>query len=171
MTRMAKPAGHSSADSGSFGSRVRAPLGGPHSYLPRESDSSRVCDSIHCPGRSPGDKEYSLSNTCQIVRMNFPTSDNWFLKATRTIGRGFLLGLGFGAALGCVHYVAYQATVKNVNDDVRLSDSDSHAVNEIVLSDVGEQRHDGITAIIGKASNSGQKAARGIHIQANFFDH
>jgi hypothetical protein len=103
--------------------------------------------------------------------MNSPTVDNRFLNATRTIGRGFLLGLGFGAALGCVYYVAYQFTVKNVKEDTRISDPDSHAENEVILSDVEEQKHDGTTAIIGKATNSGKKAVRGVHIQANFFNH
>jgi len=61
--------------------------------------------------------------------------------------------------------------VKNVKEDARLSDSDSHAENEVVLSDVEEQKHDGTTAIIGKATNSGKKAVHGVHIQANFFNH
>jgi hypothetical protein len=102
--------------------------------------------------------------------LNSPTSDNWFFNAARTIGRGFLLGLGFGAALGCIYYVAYQLTIKNVKEEVGLSDSDSQPNKEIVLSDVEEQKHDGATAIIGKATNSGKKAVRGIHIQANLFN-
>jgi hypothetical protein len=103
--------------------------------------------------------------------LNSPTLDNWFLNAARTIGRGFLLGLGFGAALGCAYYVAYQLTMKNVKGEVGLGDSDSQANKEIVLSDIEEQKHDGATAITGKATNSGKKAVRGVHIQANLFNH
>jgi hypothetical protein len=102
--------------------------------------------------------------------VNSPTSDSWFINAARTIGRGFLLGLGFGAALGCAYYVAYQLTVKNVKEDVGIGDSDSLS-NKVVLSDVEEQKHDGATVIIGKATNSGQKAVHGVHIQANLFNH
>jgi hypothetical protein len=103
--------------------------------------------------------------------LNSPTSDSWFINAARTIGRGFLLGLGFGAALGCAYYVAYQLTVKNVKEEVGLGDSDSQANKAIVLSDVEEQKHDGATAIIGKATNSGKKPVHGVHIQANLFNH
>jgi hypothetical protein len=105
------------------------------------------------------------------TRLNSPTSDSWISNAARIIGRGFLLGLGFGAALGCVYYVAYQFSVKNVKEEVGLGDSDSQANQAIVLSDVEEQKHDGVTAIIGKATNSGKKAVHGIHIQANLFNH
>jgi hypothetical protein len=103
--------------------------------------------------------------------LNSPTSDSWFINVARTVGRGFLLGLGFGAALGCAYYVAYQLTVKNVKEEVGLADSDSQASKEIVLSDVEEQKHDGATVIIGKATNSGKKAVHGVHIQANLFNH
>jgi hypothetical protein len=104
-------------------------------------------------------------------RLNTPRLDNWLLNAGRTIGRGFLLGLGFGAALGCAYYVAYQLTVRNVKEDVGLGDSEAQVNSEIVLSDVEEQKHDGITAIIGKATNSGKKPVHGVHIQANLFNH
>ena len=114
---------------------------------------------------------FALQMDIREPHLNSPTSDNWFLNAARTIGRGFLLGLGFGAALGCVYYVAYQLTMKNVKEEVGLGDSNPQANKEIVLSDVEEQKHDGVTAIIGKATNSGKKAAHGVHIQANLFNH
>jgi hypothetical protein len=114
---------------------------------------------------------FALQMDIREPHLNSPTLDHWFLNAARTIGRGFLLGLGFGAALGCAYYVAYQLTVKNVKEDVGLGDSDSQANKEIVLSDVEEQKHDGTTAIIGKATNSGKKAVHGVHIQANLFNH
>jgi hypothetical protein len=42
---------------------------------------------------------------------------------------------------------------------------------DIALSGVGEEKHDGTTAIIGTATNNGKKPARGVHIQANLFNH
>jgi hypothetical protein len=42
---------------------------------------------------------------------------------------------------------------------------------DIALTGVEEVNHDGTTAIIGTATNHGKKAARGIHIQANLFNH
>jgi hypothetical protein len=103
--------------------------------------------------------------------LNSTTSDNWFFNAARTIGRGFLLGLGFAVALGCVYYVAFHLAAKNVKEDVGLDDTRSQANNEIVLSDIEEQKHDGAVAILGKATNSGKKPTNGVHIQANLFNH
>ena len=45
------------------------------------------------------------------------------------------------------------------------------APKDIVLSDVEEQKHDGVVTIIGSARNSGKKPARSVNIQANFFNH
>jgi hypothetical protein len=41
----------------------------------------------------------------------------------------------------------------------------------IAITGVEEVEHDGMTAIIGTATNNGKNAARGIHIQANLFNH
>ena len=103
--------------------------------------------------------------------LNTSKSDSRLLNAARTIARGFLLGVGFGAALGSVYYVAWHLMMKNVQEQTGLGDSKQEVAKDIVLSDVEEQKHDGTTAIIGKATNSGKKPANGLHIQANLFNH
>jgi hypothetical protein len=40
-----------------------------------------------------------------------------------------------------------------------------------VLSGVDEEKHDGVTLIVGQATNDGNKAVRGVRIQANLFNH
>jgi hypothetical protein len=48
---------------------------------------------------------------------------------------------------------------------------ESDLETNIALTDVSEVKHDGATVILGTATNNGKKAARGIHIQANLFNH
>jgi hypothetical protein len=100
-----------------------------------------------------------------------PKPTGWLLNAARLLGRGFLLGIGFGAALGLVYYAAYHWTMKNVQEETGLGESSQSAAKNIALSDVDEQKHDGTTAIIGKATNSGKREVHGVHIQANLFNH
>jgi hypothetical protein len=45
------------------------------------------------------------------------------------------------------------------------------SAKEIILSDVEEQKHDGLTAIIGTATNSGKATAHSVQIQADLFEH
>jgi hypothetical protein len=71
--------------------------------------------------------------------------------------------------LGLVYYVAWHWTMKNVQEQAGLGESNEEAAKSIVLSDTEEQKHDGATAIIGKATNSGKKEVHGIHIQADLF--
>ena len=42
---------------------------------------------------------------------------------------------------------------------------------DIAITGTEEVKHDGTTTIIGTATNHGKKAAHGIHIQANLFNH
>jgi hypothetical protein len=44
-------------------------------------------------------------------------------------------------------------------------------IKDIGLSTVEEVKHDGAMVIVGTATNNGKKGARGIHIQANLFNH
>jgi hypothetical protein len=96
---------------------------------------------------------------------------HWLLTTARIIARGFLLGLGFGLALWLVYCAAWHWTMNNVKEQAGVGESNQQAVRAVVLSDVEEQKHDGITAIIGKATNSGKTSVAGVHIQANLFDH
>jgi hypothetical protein len=106
--------------------------------------------------------------------------------AFRTVGRGFLLGVGLGIAFACAYLVMLQVTISRTqaaysevlsrasassSDTVDISPPTEAAAKEIVLSDVEELRHDGITAIIGSAKNTGKKPARGVQVQADLFDH
>lgn len=93
-----------------------------------------------------------------------------------TIARGFLLGIGFSIAAGVAYFIAWQVffssmTEKMVSDATDATSRLNAPAKNIVLSDVEEQHHDGVTAIIGSAKNTGTKPARGVHIQANLFNH
>jgi hypothetical protein len=87
----------------------------------------------------------------------------------RIVARGFLLGAGFSIALGIAYYVAWHWTTKSAHTEI--ADFNHETAKDIALSDVEEQKHDGTTTIIGKATNSGRTPARGLHIQANLFNH
>jgi hypothetical protein len=95
---------------------------------------------------------------------------DWLLNAARLIGRGFLLGIGFGAAIGLVELGVTHWLTQNAKEAAGVGDTNSVA-KDILLSDVEEQKHDATTDILGKATNSGKKAAHGLHIQANLFNH
>jgi hypothetical protein len=90
------------------------------------------------------------------------------------VARGFLLGIGFSIALGLAYYLAWHRATSHMAEEAGIADSPVNEVDlakDIVLSGVDEQKHDGITAIIGTATNNGNKPAHGIHIQANLFNH
>jgi hypothetical protein len=99
----------------------------------------------------------------------------WFRSAARLIGRGFLLGIGFSFAFGMLYFVAHHRNAQAAPGEAHLTEAGPSATEdvgkEIVLSDVNEQKHDGITAILGKATNTGKSEAHAVHIQANLFDH
>ena len=100
--------------------------------------------------------------------MNSPK--DWLLNAVRLIGRGFLLGIGFGAAIGLIELGVTRWMAHNAKEAAGVGETESVA-KAVVLSDIDEQKHDGTTAIIGKATNSGKKAVHGVHIQANLVNH
>jgi hypothetical protein len=92
--------------------------------------------------------------------------------ALRTIARGFLLGVGFSMALGCATFVAWQISMSR--NRAMISDPMSGtevAATEIVLSDVEELKHDGMTSIIGSVKNTAKTPVHGVQIQANLFNH
>jgi hypothetical protein len=43
------------------------------------------------------------------------------------------------------------------------------SAKDLILSDVEEQKHDGLTAILGSVKNTGKSPARGVQIQADLF--
>ncbi len=89
-----------------------------------------------------------------------------------TIVRGFLLGLGFGIALAGVWFVAWTIFMHQANAQVAAMGSETnYSSKDVVLSGIEEQKHDGLTAIIGTATNKGAVPARSVDIQAELFDH
>jgi hypothetical protein len=100
-------------------------------------------------------------------------STNPLLRAAAIIGRGFLLGLGFSIALGVVLVVGRQWTSQRTAEQTELQGrfGEQNPQKDIALSDVEEVKHDGVTAILGTATNHGNTAAHGIDIQANLFNH
>jgi hypothetical protein len=93
-----------------------------------------------------------------------------------TIARGFLLGVGFSAAAGLAYFIAWQAFVSTMSQDIASGAAGVTATfeavpKEIGLSDVEEQKHDGVMTIIGSARNTGKKPARSVQVRANLFNH
>jgi hypothetical protein len=99
---------------------------------------------------------------------------NPLLHAARIVGRGFLLGVGFSFALGIAVIIGSQMSSHRAIQKMDVMQEDVGGRDfekSIALTGVEEVKHDGVTAIIGTATNQGTKAARGIHIQANLFNH
>ena len=94
--------------------------------------------------------------------------------AVGIIGRGFLLGVGFSFALGIAAIIGYQVSSHRAAEQTETMQAElggKDKEKDIALTGVEEVKHDGTTVIIGTATNHGKKAAHGIHIQANLFNH
>jgi hypothetical protein len=99
---------------------------------------------------------------------------NSVLHAAGIVGRGFLLGVGFSFALGIAAIVGYQVSSHRAAEQTETTQAELNGKDletDIALTDEEEVKHDGTTAIIGRATNHGKRAAHGIHIQANLFNH
>ena len=99
---------------------------------------------------------------------------NPVLHAAKIVGRGFLLGLGFSIALGIFALAGMRWSDHRTAEQVESfqeSLAEKTLGKDIALTNVEEVKRDGTTVIIGSATNNGKKAARGIHIQANLFNH
>lgn len=106
------------------------------------------------------------------MTMEQPT--NPVLHAAKIVGRGFLLGVGFSIALGFAVFIGQQVSSHLVAERTETMQAElggKDLEKGIALTGVEEVKHDGTTAIIGTATNHGKKAAHGIHIQANLFNH
>ncbi len=95
------------------------------------------------------------------------------LNALKIISRGFLLGVGFGIALGGASFVIWKLSESsaNANFESRMVRLNEDATKDLVLVDVEEQRRDGETAILGSVKNNGTKPHENIRLQANLFNH
>jgi hypothetical protein len=99
---------------------------------------------------------------------------NPLLHAAGIVGRGFLLGVGFSIALGFAVFIGQHVSSHLMAERTETAQAElggKDLEKDIALTGVEEVKHDGTTAIIGTATNHGKKAARGIHIQANLFNH
>jgi hypothetical protein len=106
-----------------------------------------------------------------VQRGTVNSSKEWLKGAARLIGRGFLLGIGFGVAVGLIELAVTRWTAENAKEAAGFTDTERSIAKDIVLADVEEQKHDGTVAIVGKATNRGKKPVHGVHIQANLFNH
>jgi hypothetical protein len=95
---------------------------------------------------------------------------NPLLHAAGIVGRGFLLGVGFSIAMGIAVFIGQQVSSHQIAEQTETIQA-ANSERTIALTDVSEVKHDGTTTIIGTATNHGKKAAHGIHIQANLFNH
>jgi hypothetical protein len=93
-------------------------------------------------------------------------------KSLETVARGFLLGVGFCIALAGTYFIVWQVTMNKTQAAMaEIRDPGQVAAKDIAVSNVEELKHDGVTSIIGSVKNSGKTPARGITIQADFFEH
>lgn len=93
-------------------------------------------------------------------------------NALKTIGRGFLLGLGFSIAVVVVYYFAWHVYVTRAEKSMSFERTKIEAsAKDLVLRDVEEQKHDGATSIIGSVQNVGSSPAREVRLEANLFNH
>jgi hypothetical protein len=111
------------------------------------------------------------------VLMNPPDSVIWIRNSAYTVARGFLLGVGFSIALGLAGFIMTQWTMHRtqatISDEryVHNAGTAEFSPKDIVLSDIEEQKHEGLTWIVGSARNSGKRPASSVEIQANLFNH
>jgi hypothetical protein len=105
--------------------------------------------------------------------MNTSSGLNASLVGVRHIAHGFLFGIGLCIALAGAYYISQSSTKARsaLTEDGGYEVSKLNAANEIVLSDVKEQKNDGLVSIIGKITNSGKKRESSLHLQVNFFNH
>jgi hypothetical protein len=99
---------------------------------------------------------------------------NPLLHAAGIVGRGFLLGVGFSISLGIAVLAGQQVSSHRAIQKMEVMQEDlgeTESQKDIEITGAEEVKHDGVTAIIGTATNHGKKAARSIHIQANLFNH
>jgi hypothetical protein len=88
------------------------------------------------------------------------------------VARGFLIGVGFSIALAGSYFLVWQWTLAKTQAVVGdIAGGGEIAAKDLILSDVEEQKHDGLTAIIGSVKNTGKSPARGVQIQADLFQH
>jgi hypothetical protein len=87
-----------------------------------------------------------------------------------TVGRGVLLGIGFGVAIGACVLFGAPLIKSKIDADFRALDRSYRAqISDIVLSDVVAQKGETSLSILGRASNIGEKPAPRVGIQVNFF--
>ena len=77
-------------------------------------------------------------------------------------------GLGFGIALAGVWFVAWTIScTRQTHRSLPMGSETNYSSKDVVLSGIEEQKHDGLTAIIGTATNKGAVPARSVDIQAS----
>ncbi len=104
--------------------------------------------------------------------MSFDHVRRGVLDALRTVGRGFLLGIGFCIATGCTYAIVWEVFMsKQMAAMEGVAGVAGASAKDLIISDVEESKHDGVTAILGSVKNTGAMPARGFQIQASLFDH
>jgi len=92
-----------------------------------------------------------------------------------TIGRGFLLGLGFSLAIGGSYVLIWQSVIAESEKQMDIvmsmaSHADKESLKALTFSNVAELKHDGVTSIVGSVRNSGKDPVLGVTIQAQMFN-
>ena len=96
-----------------------------------------------------------------------PTERGPFREASAILGRGLLLGLGFGISVGIIMYAFQKFEMQTINTDV-VGQLDA-GLEELTLSNLEEHKEGSRDWIIGTVTNNGKKAAHGPLIEADLF--
>jgi hypothetical protein len=95
-------------------------------------------------------------------------------KGIGTLAQGFLFGLGFAVAAGCL-YLAYEKAMspemKSAKDLSSMMENAVSTSKALVLSDVEEQKDDGRVSVTGKLTNNGTRSAHGLQVVVDMFNH
>src|SRR5260370_32607659 len=95
-------------------------------------------------------------------------------KGIGALVQGFLFGLGFAVAAGCI-YLAYEKIAspgtKSAQDFSSVMENAVSTSKAIMLSDVEERKDDGHVSVTGKLTNNGSRSAHGLQVQVDMFNH
>ena len=95
-------------------------------------------------------------------------------KGIGTLVQGFLFGLGFAVAAGCIYLAYEKATspgIKSTQDFSSMMENAASTSKALVLSDVEERKDDGRISVTGKLTNNGTRSARGLQVVVDMFNH
>jgi hypothetical protein len=92
-------------------------------------------------------------------------------NALATIGRGFLLGIGFSIAVIIAYQIFERYSFSHMTETMEAADAERRdsALKDVSIAGVEERKGDGQAALIGSVKNAGAKPVRGVSVTAELF--